>query len=156
MTDDQNIDLEAPFSEEEVRKAIFDSYSDGALGPDGLPFLFYQHFWDMLKDDLMAIFKDFHDGKLDIFTLNFAILTLIPKELDASSMKKFRPISLLNCCFKIFTKVLTNMLSLIMGVITSINQSSFIKGRFIWRVWLQLMKCCILLCMRKKNSFFSS
>jgi hypothetical protein len=67
MTDDQNIDLEAPFSEEEVMKAIFDSYSDGALGPDGLPFLFYQHFWDMLKDDLMAIFKDFHDGKLDIF-----------------------------------------------------------------------------------------
>jgi hypothetical protein len=47
----------------------------------------------MLKDDLMAMFKDFHDGKLDIFRLNFAILTLIPKEPDASSMKKFRPSS---------------------------------------------------------------
>ena len=31
--------LEAPFSEEEVKKAIFGSYSDGAPGPDGLPFL---------------------------------------------------------------------------------------------------------------------
>jgi hypothetical protein len=131
VTDEQNIDLEAPFSEEEVKKAIFDSYSDGAPGPDGLPFVFYQHFWDILKDDLMAMFKDFHEGKLDLFRLNFSILTLIPKEPEASSMKKFRPISLLNCCFKIFTKVLTNRLALIMGIITSINQSAFIKGRFI-------------------------
>lgn len=84
----------------------------------------------MLKDDLMAMFKDFHEGKLDLFRLNFAILTLIPKEPEASSMKKFRPISLLNCCFKIFTKVLTNRLALIMGIITSINQSAFIKGTF--------------------------
>ena len=53
----------------------------------------------MLKDDLMAMFKDFHEGKLDIFRMNFAILTLIPKEPDASSMKKFRPISLLNSFF---------------------------------------------------------
>jgi hypothetical protein len=65
VTDEQNIDLEAPFSEEEVKKAIFDSYSDGAPGPDGLHFVFYQHFWDMLKDDLMAMFKYFHEGKLD-------------------------------------------------------------------------------------------
>jgi hypothetical protein len=67
VTDAQNVELEAPFSKEEVKKANFDSYSNGASSPDGLPFLFYQHFWDMPKDDLMAMFRDFHDGKLDIF-----------------------------------------------------------------------------------------
>jgi hypothetical protein len=102
VTANQNRGLEGPFTEEEVKKAIFDSYSDGAPSPDGLPFIFYQHFWDMLKDDLMAMFKDFHEGDLDLFRLNIAILTLIPKEPDASSMKKFRPISLLNFCFKFF------------------------------------------------------
>jgi hypothetical protein len=94
----------------------------------------------MLKDDLMAMFKDFHEGKLDIFRMNFAILTLIPKEPDASSMKKFRPISLLNSFFKIFTEVVTNMLSLIMRIITSINQSSFMKGRFILESVVTAMK----------------
>lgn len=32
--------LESPFTEE-VRKAIFGSYADGAPRPDGLPFLFF-------------------------------------------------------------------------------------------------------------------
>jgi hypothetical protein len=45
-----------------------------------------------------------HRGELYIYRLNFAMITLIPKEDDAKVMKKFRPISLLNCIFKIFTK----------------------------------------------------
>jgi hypothetical protein len=119
--------LGAPFSEEETRKAVFDSYSEGAPGPDGLPFLFFQHFWETVKTDLIAMFGDFYKGDLDIFRLNFAILILIPKEPDASTMKKFRPISLLNCSFKKFTKVLTNRLALIMGIISCVNQSAFIR-----------------------------
>jgi hypothetical protein len=55
--------------------------------------------------------------KLDIYKINFVVLTLIPEEPDASSMKKFRPISLLNCIFRIFTKGLTNRLVFIMNVI---------------------------------------
>ena len=79
----------------------------------------------------MDLFEDFHKGTLDISRLNFAILTLVPKEQDASAMKKFRPISLLNCSFKIFTKVLTNRLSLILHRLIATNQSAFIKGRYI-------------------------
>jgi hypothetical protein len=33
--------LEADFTEEETREAIFRSYAEGAPGPDGLHFLFY-------------------------------------------------------------------------------------------------------------------
>jgi hypothetical protein len=73
------------------------------------------------------MFNDFYRRYLDIFRINFAILTLIPKEPDASTMKKFRPISVLNCSFKSFT----NRLALIMSIITSLKESAFIKGRFI-------------------------
>ena len=77
------------------------------------------------------MFTEFYNGDLDIYRLNFAILTLIPKEKHATTMNKFRPISLLNCIFKLFTKVLTNRLAVVMNLLTSSNQSAFIKGRFI-------------------------
>lgn len=40
-----------------MKKAVFDSYSDGAPGPDGLPFMFLQAFWDVIKFDLMVMFE---------------------------------------------------------------------------------------------------
>jgi mannosylglycoprotein endo-beta-mannosidase len=46
-------------------------------------------------------------------------------------MRKFRPISLLNCVFKIFTKVITNRFALIIDRLVSQQQSTFIRGRFI-------------------------
>jgi hypothetical protein len=53
------------------------------------------------------MFKDFQTGSLDLFRLNFATLDLIPKVDNASKMKNFRPISLLNCNFKMFSMLLT-------------------------------------------------
>jgi hypothetical protein len=55
-----------------------------------------------MKRDLVALFGDFHEGELDISRLNFSLVTLIPKVGEATNMKQFRPISLLNCSFKIF------------------------------------------------------
>jgi hypothetical protein len=43
------LNLESPFSEEEINEAIFSSYPEGTPGPDGLPFLFYQKFWEVVK-----------------------------------------------------------------------------------------------------------
>lgn len=45
LTMEDNEGLRAPFSEEEIKVAVFESYAEGASGPDGLPFLFYQKFW---------------------------------------------------------------------------------------------------------------
>jgi hypothetical protein len=112
-------------------KAVFGSYADGAPGPDGLSFMFYQNFWDIIKFDLLEMFDDWFEDRLDIYRLNFAMITLIPKEEDARSMKKFRPISLLNCIFKIFTKTITNRYAKIMNRLVSQCQSAFIRGRFI-------------------------
>jgi hypothetical protein len=50
---------------------------------------------------------------------------------EARDMRNFRPISLINCSFKIFSKVLTNRLSKVAQRLISSNQSAFIKGRYI-------------------------
>jgi len=39
------------------------------------------------------MFNDFYLLRLDMYRLNFAMITLIPKEEGAKSLKKFRPIS---------------------------------------------------------------
>jgi hypothetical protein len=123
--------LGSAFTEKEVKIAAFGSYADGAPGPDGIPFMFYQKFWEVIKNDFISMFNAWFNDDLDLYRLNFAMITLIPKENEARSMKKFRPISLLNCSFKIFTKVLTNRLAKIIDRLISYYQSAFIKGRFI-------------------------
>ena len=45
--------LTAPYSEEEVRKAVFQMEHNKAPGPDGFPAEFYQNFWDVIKTDLL-------------------------------------------------------------------------------------------------------
>jgi hypothetical protein len=65
VSQEENDLLSAPFTEEEIMEAIFSSYAEGAPGPDGLPFLFYQKFWDILKDDIVKMFEAFHKGELD-------------------------------------------------------------------------------------------
>jgi hypothetical protein len=52
VTFSENETLEAPFSQEETRMAIFGSYAEGAPGPDRFPFLFYDVFWKILKVSL--------------------------------------------------------------------------------------------------------
>jgi hypothetical protein len=78
--------------------------------PDGFSMFFYQHYWDMIKTDLLAIFQDFQSSQFNIAKLNCALIYVIPKVQDANTIKKYRPISLLNCSYEIFSKVLTNKL----------------------------------------------
>ena len=109
----ENEYLTDTFSQEEVRAAIFQMEHNKAPGPDGFPPEFYQVFWNLIKDDLMALFTDFHQGNLPLNRLNFGTIILLPKKKDAKVIWQYRPICLLNVSFKIFTKVATNRLSTI-------------------------------------------
>ena len=75
--------------------------------------------------------NDWNRVNLDLFRLNFSLLTLIPKEADAVTIQKFRPIALTNCSFKIFSKCATNRLGKICEDLISHNQTAFIRGHFI-------------------------
>jgi hypothetical protein len=131
ITGSENETLLADFSEKEVREAIFQLKHNKAPGPDGFPAEFYQVFWSLIKDDLMAMFRDFHARDLPLFCLNFGIITLIPKEKEVKKIQQYRPICMLNVSFKIFTKVLANRLTPIACRITNQSQSAFLPGRYI-------------------------
>jgi hypothetical protein len=76
-------------------------------------FLFYQKFWPLIKANFMAMVRGFEKGEINIARLNYAMIILLPKEDEARSLKKFRPIILINCSFKKFAKALNNRLELI-------------------------------------------
>jgi hypothetical protein len=71
------------------------------------------------------MFQELHYGDLPLFSLNFGVITLIPKVQEANVIQKYRPICLLNVNFKIFTKVITNRLSLAVGKVVSPTQIAF-------------------------------
>jgi Reverse transcriptase (RNA-dependent DNA polymerase) len=119
--------LEKPFTELEIKDAVFGSGTDKAEGPDGLPFMFYQNFWEQIKTYLINILLF---GSLDVRKLNHAMICLIPKTRDAQLIKQFRPISLINCSYKIISKILTTRLMPIMQRLIGFTHNAFISGRY--------------------------
>jgi hypothetical protein len=110
-------------------EAIFQMKHNKAPGPDGFPTEFYQIFWKTIKGDLMVLFKDFHENKLPLYSLNFGIITLLPKLKEATHIKYFCFICLLNVSFKIFTKVVVNRITGIAEKMVSQSQTAFIPDR---------------------------
>ena len=77
------------------------------------------------------MFDDFYAHKIDLRSINYGVITLLPKGDDADRIQKYRPICLLQVLFKIFTKTLTVRTEPVMGKLIDTCQTAFIKGRFI-------------------------
>ena len=116
VTQAENDFLTGPFSEKEITEAIFAMEHNKTPGTDGFPVEFYQKFWEVIKQDLLNLFNEFHAGGLPIFELNFGVITLIPKVEEANRIQQYRPICLLNVSYKLFTKVATNRISLMQTI----------------------------------------
>jgi hypothetical protein len=63
---------------------------------------------------------------------NSSFLALIPKEHGASTLDRFRPISLCNTSYKIMAKIIANRLNPFLRSLILPNQGGFVAGRQIW------------------------
>ena len=127
-----SLELDRPFTENEIQQAIKDLPSEKALGPDGFTSDFYKHCWEIIKPDVLSAFHAFyihHNGALE--HLNRAQVVLILKTEIATKPKDFRPISLIHSFAKLLTKVMANRLVMYIDKLTSASQSAFIKRRCI-------------------------
>ena len=93
--------------------------------------MIYQTFWDIINVDLLSLFTAFYNHELDIAKFNLASISLLPKKDDVITVRNFRPISLINCSFKLITKLLADRISIVMDSIIDSSQTAYIKGRFI-------------------------
>jgi hypothetical protein len=69
-----------------VKEAVFQMEHKKAPGLDGFPAEFYQVFWGVIKECLLPLFTDLHREALDLYSLNFGIITLIPKVQNATKI----------------------------------------------------------------------
>ncbi|KAE8787175.1 hypothetical protein D1007_38952 [Hordeum vulgare] len=129
VSDVENAELTLPFSSEEVGHAIASMKACSAQGPDGLPVVFFQRFWETVRPVIMPMFHEFYIGTLDMGMINYGVIALIPKLLGAAEIRQFRPIMVINVVARIFAKVCATRLSHVAERSAHPLQSAFLKGR---------------------------
>ena len=118
-----------PFSEEEIHSALMVMNGDKAPSPDSFTMAFWQNCWDFVKEEVLEMFKEFHEQSSFIKSLNTTFLVLLPKKGGVEDLGDFRPISLLRGLDKLMAKVLANRLKKVIGKVVSSDQNAFVIGR---------------------------
>ena len=96
-------------------------------GSNGLPAEFYKTIWKELSSLLINVLNSAYDtGTLSI-TQRRGIIKLIPrKDSEPHFIKNWRPLSLLNCDYKIAAKAIANRIKFVISKLISNNQTGFI------------------------------
>ena len=81
--------LDLPFTEEEISTALYELNGEKAPSPDGFTTAFWQFSWNTVKNEVMAVFKDFFTtGKFEK-SLNSTFIVMIPKKGRSGRPKGF-------------------------------------------------------------------
>jgi hypothetical protein len=123
--------LAAPFTNDEIDKVVTSMPNDKAPGPDGFTGLFLKSCWHIIKYDFYQLCHDFWEGKVNLQSINDSLITLIPKVQSPEGPNDYRPISLLNLCLKLLTKLMANRMQTRILDIVHINQYGFLQSRSI-------------------------
>lgn len=106
-------------SDLEIKEVVLNLNKDGTPGPDGFCAFFFQHFWDIIHQDVIMDVKKIFSSSWIMPNYDGNTLILLPKVPNVDSIELFRPISLANFKFKIISKVITDKLSPILPSIIS-------------------------------------
>lgn len=92
-----------------------------ALGPDGMPLLFYQHFCSTVKSIVITTTLDFLNHGTAHPHFNDTHILLILKTKNLESVTDYRPISLCNVAYKLASKVVVNKMKFVLQEIVCEN-----------------------------------
>lgn len=121
--------LTSPITEEEIFTTLKFTQSKKTPGPDGLTYEFYIEYFEILKVDLKRLFNNILSGNhVPGKEFSQGIITLIPKKNMPEDLNDFRPITLLNTDYKLFTKILAMRLKGVLNDIIGKEQKCGIEG----------------------------
>ena len=126
-----NEKLSADFKAWEVHETVKQMAPLKASDPDGMPLIFFQHFWPLVGDQVTTTVLQFLNTTMFPCHLNHTFISLIPKVKNPKLVSEFRPISLCNILYKIYSKVLANRLKKVLPTLITEHQSAFTKSHLI-------------------------
>lgn len=132
LSDVSRDQLEAPLDKTELKKALSKMNINKSPGTDGLPPKFYSALWGQVSSHFLeSLNRSLQEGRLSTEQRR-GVITLIPKkDVDRRMIANWRPITLLNSDYKIFTKALALRLQRHIPPIIHTNQTEFMQRRCI-------------------------
>ena len=126
----EKLELEKELTIDELSLALKSMPNNKTPGNDGLSADFMKVFWGRLKQNFFeAVIYAQKCGLLHI-TARQGVITLIPKgNRNRTQLANWRPIILLNVCYKILAKAMANRLKQTLTSFISIDQTGFLSGR---------------------------
>ena len=131
VTDRMNEVLVQDFRVVEVEKALKQMHPLKALSFDGMPPLFYQHYWPTINFVVIQTIVDFLNHGVAPPKFRETHIVLIHKTKNPSRVTDYRLISLCNVAYKLASKVVANRMKVVLKDIVCENQSAFVSERLI-------------------------
>ena len=129
--DEQNY-LDSPISLHECKEALNTMPENKSPGQDGLSYEFYKTLWPTIGP-LFHKTLQYSLGKGELsLSQRRAVITLLQKRgKNEYLIKNWRPISLLNCDYKLLTKILSRRIQPLLPKLLHPDQVGFVPNRFI-------------------------
>lgn len=112
-----------------LRRGVWSCDGDKSPGPDGFNLQFFKDSWELLKDDIVEFFTEFHRKAVLPKANSASFITLILKNDNPQGLGEYKPICLIGSLYKILAKVLANRLKKVLPSVISDCQSTFLGGR---------------------------
>jgi Reverse transcriptase (RNA-dependent DNA polymerase) len=139
LTEDERNLMDRDLSLSELDEAVKIHKTRSAPGPDGISNSFIKKFWHFLRIPLFNYAKFGVENGILSPSFKTAAIRLIPKKGDLTNTKNWRPISLLNCTYKVLSKALNRRLQKISIRVLSRAQKGFVHGRYIHECILNIV-----------------
>ena len=132
--------LDRELSINELDSSIEQANLRSAGGADGLNNTFLKKFWRFLRVPLHKY--SVHCFRMGKLTNSFrsGTIKLIPKKGDATNIKNWRPISLLNCVYKVISRAIKNRLDTVSDKLTSRAQKGFTGSRVLQEALINIIE----------------